>query len=164
MSLRKLVLVACVLLVAPTLTTAQQAPRLASIAVLLSAELEQQIADEPRFSFAVLRDAITAELRARRLLAAQGGAAGNTAEILVNEFALRATSNVVVFGRLSSVGVLGGLVRLRTEAGAQPREFKVLVEIPLSISQRKTGSDSLQKLNQRFARVIGDEIAAAVAR
>jgi hypothetical protein len=126
----------------------------------------QQVDADKRFSVEALRDAVAAELQSRQLLDLQttGSGTGRIAEIQMEEFTLRATSNLVLFGRLPSVGVLAGTVRIRAAAGGDAQEYRVRADIPLSISKNGTHKHPLQNLYGGFARQLADDITGTPPR
>ena len=126
--------------------------------------MQKQVADDERFNADALRDAIAAELGSRQLLDLQNTGAGRVAVIQLEEYSLRATSNVVLFGNLPSAGVLAGVIRIREPAGGATREFKVRAEIQFGISQSGRDKKPLQKLYSGFARQLADELTGAEPR
>jgi hypothetical protein len=131
------------------------------LAVEFTPAAQQQVAADERFRADALRDAIAAELRSRQLLDLQATGAGKAAVIEVEEFAIRATSNVVLFGHLPSSGVLGAVIRIREAAGGEAREFRVRTDIPLSIAQSGADKQPLKSLYSGFARQLADELTGA---
>jgi hypothetical protein len=131
------------------------------LAVEFTPTAQQQVAADERFSADALRDAIAAELRSRQLLDLQGTGAGKVAVIEVEEFAIRATSNVVLFGHLPSSGALAAAVHIHAAAGGEAREFRVRADIPLSIARSGTDKNPLKNLYSGFARQLVDELTGA---
>jgi hypothetical protein len=121
-------------------------------------EARQQVAADERFNAEALREAVAGELRSRRLLELKTTGAARIAEIHVQEFALRATSNVVLFGHLPSAGLIDATVRIREAASGEAREFRVRAEIPLSIARDGSDRNPLKNLYSGFARQLVDEL------
>lgn len=139
------------------------APVLARYALeYTSTALEQTNADE-RFNPENLREAITAELRSRGLLDTQQTEGVRAAVIQLEKFEVRGASNVVMFGRLSSVGSIDALVRIR-EGGAQTREFRVSTELSLQVSRDPEENNPLKRLYEEFALEFVDALTGVSAR
>jgi hypothetical protein len=146
------------------LATQTVQPKVTRITLVLTAAAQRQAADDMRFDVEALRKAITDELVSRQLLDQRSETASPVAVIQVDEFTVKATTNVVLFGSLPSVGVLGGSVQIRDAAGAALREFHVRADLPLRISQRETESNPLRNLYKGFAALVADDLAVKAAR
>ncbi len=135
-------------------------PQITRVALEFTPAAQKQVDDDERFNSEALREAIIAELRSRQLLDLEKPGAGRVAVIQMDEFSVRATSNVVLFGYLPSAGVLVGAVRIREAGGGEARQLHVRAEIALNISQRGTDRNPLQNLYSGFARRFADELTA----
>jgi hypothetical protein len=132
------------------------------ISIEFTAEALKQVSDDERFNVELLRDALTAALRARQLLDLQPSGTGRVAVLRVDEFSVHATSNVVLFGHLPSAGVLASAVLIR-DAGKDTREFHVRAEVAMNISRSGKDKNPLQKLYGGFATQLVDELAGTTA-
>ncbi len=143
---------------APAASAAQ--PPITRFAIEFTPAAQKQMTHDERFNTEALRDAISSELGSRHLLKLQPGA-GRAAVIQVDEFSVRATSNLVLLGHLPSAGVLAAVVRIR-EASGESREFHVRAEVSMSISRSGTAKNPLKKLYGGFATQLADELTGTV--
>jgi hypothetical protein len=127
-----------------------------------TAAAQKQTDDDARFNGGVLRKTLGEVLTARGLADLRSDAVVTVAAIEVDEFDVRATSNLVLMGRVASMGVLGGTVRIRDSAGKPLRELHVRAEVPLKISKKKPDSSALTSLYLEFAGLVADEISGKV--
>lgn len=141
----------------PAVTATQPAFTAAAAVVRFATVAQQHIDDEPRFNARLLRDTIVAELTARGLLGDQAG--GRVVDIQIDEFSLRNTSNVVVFGKVASAGKLSAVVRAQDANGGPQRQARVAAEASLSLRKDDYGPETLMRLYRRLAQAIGDELA-----
>jgi hypothetical protein len=124
----------------------------------------RKIGDDARFDAEALRRTVEAELLARRLLGAQDPRAHGTAEIRIDDYALRAKTNAVVFGSVPSVGMLAGDVRVVGVDGTALQTFRVAADANLRLApagKEAGGTDAaaLRALYQRFAVLAADRLA-----
>jgi hypothetical protein len=138
-------------------TSAALAP-ITRIAVEFTPAARQQTEDDARFNSEWLREAIIAELRSRQLLNLQPSGAGGPALVVrLEEFEVRAASNIVIFGRLASTGVLDALARVTAKAG-DAREFRVRAEVSLHIARNGDEKNPLKTLYSGFAERLVDAL------
>ncbi|MET0280792.1 MAG: hypothetical protein ABW278_06645 [Steroidobacteraceae bacterium] len=147
---------------APAAAAARPAFTAAAATLRFATATQRQIDDEPRFSARLLRDTILAELTTRGMLGEQ--AEGRVVDIQIDEFSLRNTTNVVVFGNIASAGKLAAVLRIPGTDGGSPREARVRVEASLNLRKDDASAQSLEKLYRRFAVAIADELAGAPLR
>lgn len=132
-------------------------------AVEFTPAARKQTDEDERFNPEQLRNAIAAELRSRKLLDLQHPGTGQVAVIQLGEFDVRANSNVVMFGRLASTGVMDGIARMQVTGGEQ-REFRVRVEIPMQVSRTGADRNPLKKLYRGFAEQFVDLLTGVPPR
>jgi hypothetical protein len=123
---------------------------------------QKQVDDDARFNSTALRKSLGDALTARGLADLDSDSVASVAVIEVDEFDVRAASNVVFMGRVASRGVLGGKVRIRDSAGKQMRELPVRVEVSLRIRKGNTDKNALAGLYDEFAEQTADELAGTV--
>lgn len=129
----------------------------AAVLIKFTAEAQQQMQDEPRFTARALREAVLEELGSRGLL--REGSTGNLVDLQVDQFSLRNTSNVVVFGSIATAGKLGAVLDMQTAAASPLKRAEVRVEVALTLRKDGENPDELRKLYRRFAQAVADEIA-----
>ena len=140
-------------------TSTPAAHRVKAVTLALTPEATQKVAGDPRFKADALRDAVEGELRSRQLLDVQDPQASGTAEILIDDFAIRATSNAVVFGRIPSAGTLIGDIRIRDANGNALPADKISAEARMSLAANGNDKNPLQDLYRRFAVLVADNLA-----
>jgi hypothetical protein len=141
--------------------TASSSP-ITRIAIEFTPAARQQTEEDVRFNPESLRDALIAELRARQLLDLQPADTGRALVIRLEEFQVRATSNVVMFGRLASTGVLDGLARI-SEKNSETQEFRVRTEVPMQIVRNGDDPNPLKLLYRGFAEQFADALGGAAS-
>jgi len=124
----------------------------------------RQTGDDARFQGAALQKSIAAVLAGRGLADITRPAVVRVAAIEVDEFDVRATSNVVLMGRVASAGVLGATVSIRDGSGAALRQFHVRADLPVSISRNGKEAIPLESLYRGFANLIADELMGTAGR
>jgi hypothetical protein len=156
--------------VAPLATAAPPAAVVISAFTLtIAPEGLRKIGDDGRFDADALRATVEAELLARGLLGARGPRAHGTAEIRVDDYALQAKTNAVVFGYVPSAGMLAGDVRVLGADGALLQTFRVAAEANLRVAPGGKASDgkavdALRGLYQRFAVLAADRLAGTPSK
>jgi hypothetical protein len=123
---------------------------------------QKQVADDEKFNDAALVRMVGQDLAANGLADLANSAVVRVAAIEVDEFDLRAASNVVMMGRLASIGVLGGTVRIRDGRGVQSREFHVRAEVAMNVRQSGQDKKGLEDLYREFAALVVDELTGTV--
>ncbi len=138
----------------------QSAQPITRFAVEFTPAAQKQVDDDERFNSIDLRDAIVAELTARQLVNLQPGS-GRAAVLQVDEFSVRTTSNVVIFGRVSSAGVLGGVIRIRDSGGGDASELRTRAEISMKVSRTGADRNPLKNLYKGFAKQLANDLTGA---
>jgi hypothetical protein len=124
----------------------------------------KQTADDARFDSGALQKAASAGLAARGLADITNPAVVRVAAIEIDEFDVRATSNVVLMGRVASAGVLGASVRIRDDSGTELRKFHVRADMSLNLVHNGTDRNTLESLYKGFTSLIADELAGTQRR
>lgn len=153
----------------PQAVAAPPAAAVSAFTLTIAPEGLRKIGDDARFDADALRTAVEAELRARRLLGAQDPRAHGTADIRIDDFALQAKTNAVVFGYVPSVGMLAGDVRVLGADGALLQTFRVAAEANLRLApagKEAGGRDDagLRALYLRFAALAADRLAGTPSK
>jgi hypothetical protein len=148
--------------VAVPATAAASSP-ITRIAIEFTPAARQQTDEDARFNPESLREALIAELRARQLLDLQPTDTGRALVIRLEEFQVRAASNVVMFGRLASTGVLDGLAHI-SEKNTETQEFRVRAEVPLQIVRNGDDPNPLKLLYRGFAERFVEELVGMAPR
>jgi hypothetical protein len=136
---------------------------IARVAVELTPAARQQAEADERFNPDALRDAILAELRSRQLLDLAHSDTGRALVIRLEEFEVRAASNVVMFGRLASTGVLDGVARIR-RGSSEASEFRVRAEVSMQIARKSDDKNPLKTLYRGFAKQFVDALVGVAPR
>jgi hypothetical protein len=137
-------------------------PPITRLLVDYTSAAQEQTNDDARFSTSQFSKVVGERLAARGLADLASDKVVRVAAIEVDEFDVRASSNTVLMGRVTSTGALGGKVRLRDGSGTQLREFHVRAQVTLSISRSNKGSSQLDPLYREFGRLIADELTGTV--
>jgi hypothetical protein len=147
---------------APAVLAAQ--PQITRLIIDYTPAATKQTTDDERFNGSALNKAIGRELAARGLANLDSAAVVRVAALEMEEFDVRATSNLVLMGRVASRGVLGGRVRIRDGSGTQLREFHVRADMALNIARNGTDDNPLENLYREFANLVADELTGAVSQ
>jgi hypothetical protein len=139
-------------------------PRITRLLIDFTPVASRQTSDDERFDAGVLDKTIGRVLTAAGLADLAGAAVIGVAAIEVDEFDVRATSNVVLMGRVASAAVLGATVRVRDGSGTALREFHVRADLPLNIVRNASGQDQLESLYTEFAELIVDELSGTTRK
>ncbi|MEO8314422.1 MAG: hypothetical protein ABI645_06455 [Pseudomonadota bacterium] len=122
----------------------------------------KQTGNDARFNGAALRRTVADGLAAQGLLDLQNSAVIRVAAIEVDEFDIRATSNMVLMGRVASAGVLGATVRIRDGSSKELKQFHVRAEMPMKVVRNGTDKNALASLYKGFASQITDALTGRV--
>ncbi len=139
-------------------------PKVKAVTLALTPQAAEKVASDPRFKADVLLAAVESELRSRELFDAQDPRASGQAEILIDDFATRSTSNAVVFGYNFSAGTLAGDIRVRDANGNELQTFKVVAESRLAIAASGEDTNPLRDLYRRFADLAADDLAGTPSK
>ena len=140
------------------------AAKIKSVTLALTPQATAKVASDPRFKADALLDAIESELQSRQLFDAHDPRASDQAEILIDDFATRSTSNAVVFGYNLSAGTLTGDIHVRGADGHELQTFKVVAESRLAIAASGEDANPLRDLYRRFANLAADDLAGTPAK
>jgi hypothetical protein len=130
-----------------------------AVTLVLTPQAAATVAQDPRFNPDALLEAIKLDLRSRKLLDETDSRAHGTAEISLDDFAVRRTSNAVVLGYVMSDGTLTGEIRVRDGDVDRSPAYRIEAVSRLTASTRTDNPDFLGPLYRRFASVTGDWIA-----
>jgi hypothetical protein len=125
-------------------------PLIRSVTLVLTPQVAGQVTNDSRFDRDALLTAISSELKSRKLLDETNSHA-STAEVSIEEYAMRPTSNVILFGNIISAGTLNGSIQLRDELG---RDFPLRhIEADSQVSIPASGQtiNPLGRLYRQFA-------------
>jgi hypothetical protein len=143
---------------APAAQTAK--PQITRLIIDYTPAATKQTADDERFDGQAFNKAIGRGLTAGGLADLANAAVIGVAAIEVDEFDVRATSNVILMGRVASAGVLGATVRIRDGSGTELRKFHVRADMRLNLVRNGSDPDTLGKLYQGFTSLVADELTA----
>jgi hypothetical protein len=132
------------------------------VAIEFTPAARQQTEEDDRFNPDLLRDAVIDELRSRQLLDLQPTDSGRALVIRLEEFEVRAASNVVIFGRLASTGVLDGLARISVR-NSETQEFRVRAEVAMQLVRNGEDPNPLKLLYRGFAEQFADALGGAAS-
>jgi hypothetical protein len=130
------------------------------VAIEFTPAARQQTEEDDRFNPELLRDAVIDELRSRQLLDLQPSDSGRALVIQLEQFEVRGASNVVIFGRLASTGVLDGLARISVR-NSETQEFRVRAEVAMQIARNGDDPNPLKQLYRGFAEQFADALGGA---
>jgi hypothetical protein len=122
-----------------------------------------KIAAEPQFQQATLLTAIESELRARKLLDANDPHARGTAEISIDDFATRPTSNAVVFGYILGTGTLRGNVSIHAAQSNAFRDARITAQSHLAKPVGNDQANPFGPLYHRFAAATVDSLTGTTS-
>jgi hypothetical protein len=134
------------------------------VRLVLTPQAATKVANDAKFNADTLLEAIKGELRSRKLLDDTDSRANGTAEISIDDFAMRPTSNAVVFGYLLNAGTLNGEIRVRDTDGKDLQNFRVEAESQVSIAASGETKNPLEPLYRRFAVLAGDNLAGTPSK
>jgi hypothetical protein len=127
--------------------------------LVLTPQARAEAVKNSRFDEHSLLDAITGELRSRKLLDATDVHANGTVQISIDKIEVRPVSNVILFGQVISAGTLSGNVRVRDGQDSDLRSFRIEADSRLSIAANGEDLNPLKPLYRRFAALAGDSLA-----
>lgn len=136
---------------APAPSTSFDAPMLKTVTLTFTPAAQQEIAADPQFTQATLLIAIETELRAHKLLADHDPHARGTLEISIDDFAMRPTSNAVVFGYILGTGTLTGNIEVHATDGEEPKDARITAESRVAKSVSGGQANPFEPLYRRFA-------------
>jgi hypothetical protein len=140
-----------------------ETPMLKAVTLTFTPAAQQKIAAEPQFQQATLLTAIESELRAHKLLDASDPRARGTAEISIDDFATRPTSNAVVFGYILGTGTLSGNVAVHAVAGNALRDARITAQSHLAKPVSDGQANPFGPLYHRFAAATVDSLTGTTS-
>jgi hypothetical protein len=146
---------------APPSSASPEVPHVVkSVNITITPEAAAKVAgDASRFTADALLDAITAELKSRKLLDDQNPQASGTAEIVVDDLATRPTSNVILFGYKMLAGTLEGDIRVTGATGSDATGSRIVAQSKLTLAASGDDKNPLGPLYRRFAVLAADRLA-----
>ena len=131
-----------------------------SVNIVVTPEAAAKVTgDASRFTADALLDAITTELKARKLLDEQSPQASGTAEIVVDDLATRPTSNVILFGYKMLAGTLEGDIRVTGSTDNDSTGSRIVAQSKLTLAASGDDKNPLGPLYRRFAVLAADRLA-----
>jgi hypothetical protein len=130
--------------------------RVREVTLALTPQATEKVANDSRFNADALLDAIKSELQSRRLFDVNGldvtdSRASVTAEISIDDYALRPMTNFVLFGSTANVGTLSGNLVLRDEHGNELQRRRIEAQARISIPESGAAENLLRPLYHEFA-------------
>lgn len=144
--------------------------RVRDVTLSLTPQAAEKVATDSRFNADALLAAIKSELQSRGLFAVARldgtgfdatGQANRTAEITLDDYALRPTTNFVLFGSTINVGTLSGHLLLRDEQGNELQTHPIEAEARVSIPESGDAENPLRPVYREFAVAVANSIAGA---
>jgi hypothetical protein len=135
-----------------------------AVTLVLTPQVAAKVADDSTFKKDALLDAIKAELRSRQLFDDTDSRATATAEISLDDFAVRPTSNAVVLGYIINDGTLSGELRVRDGDGKDLQRDRIEAKSKVTAAANRENPDFLVPLYRRFASVTGDWLAGTPSK
>jgi hypothetical protein len=143
--------------------------RVREVTLSLTPQAAGKVANDSRFNAGALLDAIKVELRSRRLfdvngLDVAGSRASITAEIFIDDYALRPTTNFVLLGSTINAGTLSGNLVLRDEHGNELQRRRIETQARVSIPESGEAANSLWSLYHEFAVAAANSLSGTPAK
>jgi hypothetical protein len=146
---------------APRPASAAELPKIKSVKVTFTPTARDKVAAEPRFTEDGLVAAITGELRAQKLLDESGAGAGDTLEILIDDFVIHTTSNAVIFGYVLSSGTLKGHLEVLAPDGKPLRNSRIQARSSLTKPAGADQANFFEPLYKGFADLTARNLTGA---
>jgi hypothetical protein len=134
-----------------------------SVTLVLTPQAAAKVVDDSRFNADALLAAVKSELKSRKLFDDSDSHAV-MAEILLDDYAMHRTSNVILFGNITSAGTLSGNIRLRDEQGNDLQNRRIEAESRVSIPESGESTNPLGPLYRQFAVMTGNILAGTQAK
>jgi hypothetical protein len=147
----------------PAPPASPETPILKAVTLTFTPAAQQKIAAEPQFQQATLLTAIESELRAHKLLDTNDPHARGTAEISIDDFTTRPTSNAVVFGYILGTGTLSGNVAVHAVAGNTLRDARITAQSHLAKPVSDGQANPFDPLFHRFATATVDSLTGTTS-
>ena len=130
-----------------------------TVTLVLAAQAAAKVVDDSRFNADALLAEIKSELQSRKLLDDADLHSSGTAEISIDDYAMRPTSNVILFGNIISAGTLSGDVRVRDAQGNELPDRRIEAETRVSIPASGESANPLAPLYRQFAVMTANSLA-----
>jgi hypothetical protein len=150
--------------VAQKMQAVAPAPVLKAVTIRVSPRATENVASDTPFAPELLLEAIRTELRSRKLLDEQNPQVTETAEVQIDEVAVRPSTNAIVFGYKMMASTLIGDVHLSTADSTAPPGFHVSADTRLTISAENENKNPLAPLYRRFAELTADRLAGVESK
>jgi hypothetical protein len=132
-----------------------QIQKVKSVTITFTPQVAAKTADDPRFNTQALFAAIKSELLLRKILDDSDAHISATAEVLIEDYSMRPTSNVILFGNIISNGTLNGSIRLLDAQGNDMPGYRVAAATRVSIPASGESKNPLEPLYREFAIMMG---------
>jgi hypothetical protein len=132
-------------------TSAAESSNIKAVKVTFTPAAQDQVAAEPQFTSAGLLAAVEGQLHSHKLLDEPGPDAGDTIEILIEDFGTHTTSNAVIFGYVLSTGTLKGKLDVLAPDGTLVRSSRIQTRSRLTQPAGADQTISFQPLYEGFA-------------
>ncbi len=139
-------------------------PVLKSVTLRVAPKATDDVASDTPFAPDLLLEAIRTELRARKLLDEHNPQITGTAEVAIDQVAVRPSTNAIVFGYKMMVSTLIGDIHLSTGDGSTPSDLHVSAESRLTLSAEGENKNPLGPLYRRFAELTADRLAGVESK
>jgi hypothetical protein len=130
-----------------------------AVTLVLTPQVRANSVKDPRIDESALLDAITGELRSRKLLNDADVRASRTADISIDNIEVHPTTNVILFGQIMSTGKISGGIRVRDSNGQELQNFRIEADARLSIAASGEDPNPFGPLYRRFAALAADSLA-----
>jgi hypothetical protein len=135
-----------------------------SVNLIVTSEVASQATGEAsRLSADALLDAIKTELKSRKLLDEQNPQASGTAEIVVDDLAIRPTTSSIPFGYKMLAGTLEGEIRVTGSRDVDSTGSRIVAQSKVTVAANGEDLNPLGPLYRRFAVLAADRLAGATS-
>ena len=139
-------------------TTRSEFQTLQAVSVVLAAEVAAKVKEDSKFDVDALLAAIKNELRSRNVLVESDSQVSASGEIVIDDYSLRRTSNVVLFGNIYSNGTLNGALRVRDAQGNELNDRRIEAKAKITIPAEGRVENPLGPLYRQFAIEVGSAL------
>ena len=135
-----------------------------AVSVVLTEQATAKVATDAKFNVDALLSAVKSELQSREALDDATAQVTAVAEIVIEDYALHPTSNVILFGQIISTGVLNGALRVRDSQGNQLSNRRVEAKARVSIPAKGESENPLGPLYREFAIQTGNTLTGKIIK
>jgi hypothetical protein len=132
-----------------------------SVTLVLTPQAAIKTSDDARFNGDALLAEIKSELQARKLFD-DTNVNADAATVSIDDYSMQRTSNVILFGKINSVGMLKGNIRIQDGRGTPLPTLRIEAESRISIPEDGDTPNPLGPLYRRFAVATADTLAGTV--